>query len=67
MANKTEIWKKISWADLMVLTGNCAMESIGFKTYGFGGGRVDQWEPEEDVYWGPESGWLDDKGIQGMK
>ena len=65
MANKTEIWKKISWADLMVLTGNCAMESMGFKTYGFGGGRVDQWEPEEDVYWGPESGWLDDERYTG--
>ena len=62
---KQKYGKKISWADLMVLTGNCAMESMGFKTYGFGGGRVDQWEPEEDVYWGPESGWLDDERYSG--
>ena len=62
---KKKYGKKISWADLMVLTGNCAMESMGFKTYGFGGGRVDQWEPEEDVYWGPESGWLDDERYTG--
>ena len=62
---KQKYGKKISWADLMVLTGNCAMESMGFKTYGFGGGRVDQWEPEEDVYWGPESGWLDDERYTG--
>jgi len=58
---KQKYGKKLSWADLMVLTGNCAMESMGFKTYGFGGGREDQWEPEEDVYWGPESEWLGDK------
>ena len=62
---KQKYGKKISWADLMVLTGNCAMESMGLKTYGFGGGRVDQWEPEEDVYWGPESGWLDDERYTG--
>ncbi len=62
---KQKYGKKISWADLMILTGNCAMESMGFKTYGFGGGRVDQWEPEEDVYWGPESGWLDDERYTG--
>ena len=62
---KQKYGKKISWADLMVLTGNCAMESMGFKTYGFGGGRLDQWEPEEDVYWGPESGWLDDERYTG--
>ena len=62
---KQKYGKKLSWADLMVLTGNCAMESMGFKTYGFGGGREDQWEPEEDVYWGPESEWLGDKRYSG--
>ena len=50
----------MSWADLLVLTGNCALESMGFKTFGFGGGRVDIWEPEEDIYWGPEDTWLGD-------
>ena len=62
---KQKYGKKLSWADLMVLTGNCAMESMGFETYGFGGGRVDQWEPEEDVYWGPEAEWLGDKRYTG--
>ena len=62
---KQKYGKKLSWADLMVLTGNCAMESMGFETYGFGGGREDQWEPEEDVYWGPESEWLGDKRYTG--
>ncbi len=52
---------KVSWADLILLAGNVALESMGFKTFGFGGGRVDIWEPEEDVYWGPESEWLGDK------
>jgi catalase-peroxidase len=51
---------KISWADLIILTGNCALESMGFKTFGFGGGRADVWEPEEDVYWGSENTWLGD-------
>ncbi|MDF1876264.1 catalase/peroxidase HPI [Sulfurimonas sp. SAG-AH-194-L11] len=58
---------KISWADLMILAGNVAMESMDFKTYGFGGGREDIWEPEEDIYWGPESEWLDDKRHNGDK
>ena len=62
---KQKYGKKLSWADLMVLTGNCAMESMGFKTYGFGGGREDLWEPEEDVYWGPEAEWLGDKRYTG--
>ena len=62
---KQKYGKKLSWADLMVLTGNCAMESMGFETYGFGGGREDQWEPEEDVYWGPEAEWLGDKRYTG--
>jgi len=64
---KQKYGKKLSWADLMVLTGNCAMESMGFKTFGFGGGREDQWEPEEDVYWGPESEWLGDKRYTGNR
>ncbi|RLB00508.1 MAG: catalase/peroxidase HPI [Deltaproteobacteria bacterium] len=58
---KKKYGNKISWADLMILAGNCALESMGFKTFGFGGGRVDAWEPEEDIYWGPESEWLGDK------
>ncbi len=58
---KQKYGKKISWADLMVLTGNCALESMGFKTFGFGGGRADVWEPAEDIYWGSEGEWLGDK------
>ena len=57
--------RKISWADLMILAGNVALESMGFATFGFGGGRVDVWEPEEDIYWGPETGWLDDERYSG--
>ena len=62
---KQKYGNKISWADLMILTGNCALESMGFKTFGFGGGREDIWEPEEDVYWGTESEWLGDKRYSG--
>jgi catalase-peroxidase len=62
---KKKYGKKISWADLMILTGNCALESMGFKTFGFGGGREDVWEPEEDIYWGSEGKWLEDKRYSG--
>ncbi len=62
---KQKYGKKISWADLMVLAGNCALESMGFKTFGFAGGRVDVWEPEEDIYWGSESEWLGDERYSG--
>lgn len=64
---KQKYGRKISWADLMILTGNVAMESMGFKTFGFAGGRADVWEPEEDIYWGPETEWLDDKRYQGER
>ena len=62
---KQKYGRKISWADLMILTGNVALESMGFKTFGFAGGRADVWEPEEDVYWGAESTWLGDKRYSG--
>jgi catalase-peroxidase len=62
---KKKYGQKISWADLMVLTGNVALESMGFKTFGFGGGRVDAWEPDADVYWGPETIWLGDQRYHG--
>ena len=62
---KKKYGQKISWADLIVLTGNVALESMGFTTFGFGGGRVDAWEPDEDVYWGPETTWLDDERYTG--
>lgn len=58
---KAKYGAAISWADLMILTGNVALESMGFETFGFAGGRADIWEPEEDIYWGPETEWLDDK------
>ena len=62
---KKKYGKKISWADLMILTGNCALESMGFKTFGFAGGREDLWEPEQDIYWGSETEWLGDKRYSG--
>jgi catalase-peroxidase len=62
---KKKYGKKLSWADIMILTGNCALESMGFKTFGFSGGRVDVWEPQEDVYWGAEREWLGDKRYTG--
>ena len=62
---KQKYGQKISWADLMILAGNCALESMGFKTFGFAGGREDVWEPEEDIYWGAEAEWLGDKRYSG--
>ena len=58
---KQKYGRRISWADLMILTGNVALETMGFKTFGFGGGRKDVWEPDHDVYWGKETKWLEDK------
>ena len=64
---KSKYGRKLSWADLMVLTGNVALESMGFETFGFGGGREDVWEPDEDVYWGPETEWLGDNRYTGER
>ncbi len=64
---KQKYGRKLSWADLMVFTGNCALESMGFKTLGFAGGREDTWEPEADIYWGPESEWLGDNRYTGER
>ena len=62
---KQKYGRKLSWADLMILTGNVALESMGFKTFGFAGGREDVWEPQEDIYWGPESEWMGDERYSG--
>jgi catalase-peroxidase len=64
---KQKYGRKISWADLMILAGNCAIESMGLPTFGFGGGREDVWEPEEDIYWGPETEWLGEKRYSGER
>jgi len=64
---KKKYGQKISWADLMIFAGNCALDSMGFKTFGFAGGRADIWEPEDDIYWGPEDTWLDDKRYTGER
>ena len=62
---KQKYGRKISWADLIILTGNVALDSMGFKTFGFAGGRADVWEPDEEIYWGPEGKWLDDQRYSG--
>jgi catalase-peroxidase len=64
---KQKYGRKISWADLMILAGNVALESMGFKTFGFAGGREDRWEPQDDIYWGPENKWLDDQRYYGKR
>ena len=64
---KQKYGRKLSWADLMILTGNVALESMGFKTFGFGGGRPDTWEPEDEIYWGPEGTWLADERYSGER
>ena len=64
---KQKYGRKISWADLLILTGNVALETMGFKTFGFGGGREDVWEPDQDVYWGSEKTWLEDKRYSGVR
>ncbi len=64
---KQKYGRRLSWADLMIFAGDCAMESMGFKTFGFGGGREDVWEPEQDIYWGPEAEWLGDKRYSGER
>jgi catalase-peroxidase len=64
---KAKYGRKLSWADLMILAGNVALESMGFETFGFGGGRADVWEPEEDIYWGPEDEWLGDERYTGVR
>src|SRR5947199_3362783 len=64
---KQKYGRKLSWADLLILAGNVALESMGFKTFGFGGGREDSWEPDEDIYWGPEGKWLADERYSGER
>ncbi len=67
MAHQAEVRPEISWADLFILTGNVALETMGFKTFGFGGGREDVWEPDQDVFWGTEKAWLEDKRYSGER